>query len=131
MDNLFNRKQQVAVLQLFRNRFVRFIGGQTFKLACILCQLADVVHRHNDWNLRIMVDTNLKVLYTVSGRGVYATGTGIQCDVVADDDQRVTVEERMSAHDVLQILSLDRTDQFIVLDLCCLHCSVCQLFAMM
>ena len=128
MDNLFNRKQQVAVLQLFRNRFVGFIGGQTLKFACILGQLADVVHRHNDWNLRIVVDTNLKVLYTMSRRGMYTTGTGIQCDVVTDDDQRVTVEERMRTHDVLQILALDRTNQLVILNLCCLHCSVCQFF---
>ena len=121
VDNLFNGKQVAGLLQLFGDGLVGLVGGEARKLARILGQLAYAVDRNNNLDLGIVVDADFKVLDTVPRSGVDAAGTGIQGDVVADDDQRVAVEERMLADNVLQLLAGDRADQLIIFDLRGLH----------
>ena len=128
MDNLLNRKHVSGFFQFLCDCFICIIGLESCKFAGFLGQATFVVNRNDDGNFRIMVNADFKVLYTVSRSGMNTSCTGIQCNMVTDNNQRITVKEWMLANNVLQIFTSYRTDQFIITDGCSFHCSRSKLF---
>ena len=68
-----------------------------------------------------MLGYDHKVVHTVSGSGVNAAGTAVQCNMIAEDQDGLAVQERMSTLHILQLAALDSTDDLIFLDAGFLH----------
>ena len=88
------------------NRLVRFLGRQACKLTRFLGHLAMAVHRHNNRNFGIVIVADVIVFDAVARSRVNAAGTAFQRNVVAHNDERCAVDERVRRLHILKIAAL-------------------------
>ena len=98
------------------NRIGIFIE-HTCVLACISCGHALAVYRNDHRNFRILLAHN-KVFCAKARCRVYTAGTGFQRNVVADDNQRLAIHQRMLRGHILQLRAHDGAQNLIRFNLC-------------
>ena len=126
MDDLFQRKESACFIQMDGNFLVSFIGRKTCKLTCFLGQNAVAVNGTDDGNFGI-VAADVVVVNTVSGSGMDAARTAFERNMVADNQQRLTVEEGMLCFHILQLAALNGADNLIIGFAGFLHCGLVKL----
>ena len=96
VGDVLHAHQMAGLLDVLENDLVGVPDFQAGKLlAGFLGEITAVVHRHHNGQLRIVLDTDFKVLDTVTRRGVDAAGAAFQSDMIAQDDQTGAVQEGM------------------------------------
>ena len=64
------------------------------------------VHRHNDRNFGIVIVADVIVFDAVARSRVNAAGTAFQRNVIAHDDERCAVDERVRRLHILKVAAL-------------------------
>lgn len=83
--------------------FVGIVGLHASEWACFFGEHAVVVERRKDWQMVAAAD-NI-VIDAVARCGVNATGTCIEGDMGAVDDEAVAIEEWMAADEVFEVFA--------------------------
>ena len=102
MDDLLGSQQGAVFFHLRKDGFVGLVEGLPRKLAGLDGLPSGSVHRNHHGDLRIIL-ADVKVLHTKSRSGVNAAGTGVQRDMVADDDQRIPIQKRVPCRQMFQL----------------------------
>ena len=121
VDDLLHREEVAGGFQLLGDRLVGGVGRKARELARELGQLAELIDRHDDFDLGIVLRADVEVLDAVAGRRVDAACAALERDVVAKDDRRLPVEEGMLVGDILEFLAQADAENLVILDLGRLH----------
>ena len=121
VDDFLNGKQVPGRSQLLDDRSIRIVRRKTGKFSGQFGQIAKFIDRYDDLNLWIMLRADIKVLNTVSRRGMDAAGAALQRDMVAKNDRLLPVKERMLVGDVFQLLPETSAQDFVICNSGSLH----------
>ena len=120
VDDLFGCQHCADLGQLCSNGTVCLIGIHTLELACLFGLASLVVYADQNADI-VVILADLKVLDAVARCSVYAAGTALQCDVVAHDDRRKAIVQRVLGLHVLQLAAHESTNGLIFGDAGSLH----------
>ena len=120
VDNFFCCQHCADFCQLCCNGTVCFIGIHAFKFAGFLCLAALCVHADQNANI-VIVLADFKVLYAIARCCMYTTGTAFQRNVIAHNNRRKSVIERMLCLHVLQFAAHKGAYGFVLGDAGSLH----------
>ena len=95
MADLFLGKERALALQQFDDAFVRLEYVLAREFAGLFREPALLVHRRID--IEPVFQADLIVFLAVAGRGMHRARSRLERDMVAENDQRIAVNERDDA----------------------------------
>ena len=125
MLNLFKCKQCADFVKVLCNRLVCVISRKTCKLSCFLGKNTLFVNRNYNRNFFIFLAHD-KVVNTVTRSSMNTACTAFKSYVVADNNERSSVDKRVSSFHIFKLAATDNTDCFVIGDTCVSHCLGCK-----
>ena len=126
MLNLFEGEQCADFIKVLCDRLICIISRKTCKLTCFLGKNTLFVNRNDDRNFLVFLAYN-EVVNTVTGSSMNTTGTAFKSNVVADNNERSSVDKRVSRFHILKLITSDNTHCFIIGNACVSHCLRCKI----
>ena len=119
MHDVLGREQSAAVVQILENDLVGIVNEHTLVLAGLSGMATLAVNRNHDRNIVLLADD--KVVSTEARSGMNTAGTCIKRYVVTNDNERLTVVQRMLCLDHFQIGAEAGRQNFPLGNACGLH----------